>query len=347
MKHKMFTNSVWGLLVVLFSSLSHGAYGQDGESEGSPEDVESPVGSEVTEDVPPVAEPDPEADQGDHYSPGEESVRSEPEPPQMSPEPSRSNAPTAGGAGAEVVAPAEAKPKIKARPVLSEAEKRKICSQFEGKFISFYSDVYLVKHCVRLPLSSAEIYEHTRLGKKIEEVARVVIEALTEGADFQQQKVAGRSRSCQELEGKYITYQFGDIYLVKSCKRRVFLDWASFETHRGSISLEKSSIHSLTWDEYSSMKIGPPMPSAIIPEYAEIANGRKAVDVIPIDEACKGVNGRYVTYYSRIYKIEKCYKREIDSVEFTKWAEKNSVRLVELTSEQWLSLPDGLKLAKH
>ncbi|MEI6398419.1 MAG: hypothetical protein WCO71_06595 [Pseudomonadota bacterium] len=65
------------------------------------------------------------------------------------------------------------------------------------------------------------------------------------------------------------------------------------------------------------------------------------MDIIPIDEACKGVDGKIVTFYSRMYKIEKCRKREIDAESFTMHGGAGSSKLTELKPEQWISMPDG------
>ena len=59
------------------------------------------------------------------------------------------------------------------------------------------------------------------------------------------------------------------------------------------------------------------------------------VDTIPLDEACSGLEGRYVSYYSRVYKIYKCHKRPVDPVQFSRKVMKKPT---ELSSEQWLSL---------
>ena len=299
---------------------------------------------------PPVTAPEEIPEPVDHQRPGDDGARNQPEPANMSspasdPETSHRSSPnTAAQPGP--ASPAPKKIKAKPRPVLSDSEKKKICQQNEGKYISFYSDVYFVKGCKRQPLLSTDIYEHTRLGRQIDEVKRIVIEALEEGSAFQANALAGQFRTCKDLEGKYITFKFGDIYLVRNCERKVFLDWASFEAHRGDISAPRAVINSVTWTEFSALKEGRPMPSVIMEEYKEILNGQKQVDVIPIDEACDGINGRYVSYYSRIYKVEKCHKREINAIAFSKQLGANPIRLVEMSSEQWISLPDGPPLGK-
>ena len=84
------------------------------------------------------------------------------------------------------------------------------------------------------------------------------------------------------------------------------------------------------------------MPSIIMKEYIELNAKARDVDIIPIDEACKGLKDQYVAYYSKIYKIENCHKRLAEaSVISKKLLSSKRDKIVELSSEQWISLPDG------
>ena len=65
-------------------------------------------------------------------------------------------------------------------------------------------------------------------------------------------------------------------------------------------------------------------------------------DVIPIKQACKGLNGSFVSYVDKIYKIENCRKREIDPEYFV--SKYKNIKLKEISSNQWVSLPDGKPL---
>ena len=68
----------------------------------------------------------------------------------------------------------------------------------------------------------------------------------------------------------------------------------------------------------------------------------KTADILPIDEACKGLNGTFVSYFSKIYKIQGCRKHEVDAEKFM--LHYPTYRLKEMKSEQWVSLPTGKNL---
>ena len=67
------------------------------------------------------------------------------------------------------------------------------------------------------------------------------------------------------------------------------------------------------------------------------------VDVIPIDEACQGLEGKYVSYYSKVYRMKNCHRHPVPD-NIIRRGKLNISR--ELTSEQWLSLPSASPLAK-
>jgi hypothetical protein len=97
----------------------------------------------------------------------------------------------------------------------------------------------------------------------------------------------------------------------------------------------------LTAREFWAMRQGRDISSIIDKDFAKLLDGSAGVDIIPVDEACKGVDGKIVTFYSRMYKIEKCRKREIDAESFTMHRKLGDVKLIELKPEQWISMPDG------
>jgi hypothetical protein len=208
------------------------------------------------------------------------------------------------------------------------------CRQYEGKLVAFYSDVWEVKGCKRIPLSSEEVYRRTNAGELVLDVEAAVVRGIKEGQRIQITK----KRSCSELEGKYVSLDFEDIWFVTGCSRRKFPDWMSYSRQRGGLDKE-SAILELTWDEFKGLKEGKDYASVYDTE-AEITS--RDVDTIPIEEACRGIEGKYVYYYSRIYKIEKCARRPIDPEKFTR--KYPDVAPKELSAEQWLSLPLGAPL---
>lgn len=230
----------------------------------------------------------------------------------------------------------------------SAVDKKSICKKFEGKYISHYDKVYRVKACSAFEMSDQdELYE--LMQKK--SVTPIVVDAETMRALVKKTVPNGlgkKSRTCKELEKKYVTLDGLDIYYIESCKKRLFLDYQSFNEHREKAS-ERSAAHRIVekidYKEFKSLKLGEDMTSVLNKEYAQYlrSRGQKEIEIISVEEACTGLEGKIVSYTDRLYKIEKCHKVQLDASEFTR---KNPDRTyVEISSEVWISLPDALPKA--
>jgi hypothetical protein len=257
------------------------------------------------------------------------------------------------------VAPAAAAPAVDAAPApddsdvlvvpeqivvqktFTRTEIQRICRKYDGQLIAYYGDVFQVKGCQRLPIiNNKTVYEFLRKGRQVTDVDGDVIAAIPEGEPIDQ--LGGAGRSCRQLEGQYVTYSSGDVYYVEKCKLRVFPDWATYIEHRQKRGNKQGIIESMTWTEFDAFEVGEPIGSVVDDMFAKLLTGFAGVEIIPVDEACEGVNNKVVSYYSRLYRIERCRKREIVAPDlFMKREGKRLAKLKELSSEQWLSLPDG------
>lgn len=226
--------------------------------------------------------------------------------------------------------------------VYTEAEKQKECKKFEGKVIGYYEHLYKVEKCRYREIRSASLlFKLNSLGAKVITVDGSTLAKLTAGEpinDFDRRK--SKPRSCQSLSRRYVTFTYTEVYLVEQCKRRMFPDWASFTEHQKSSTQQE--ILALTWEEFYAIKVGQDMPSMLDKNYQQQKVMMKNVDVIPLKEACKGLNGKDVSYVDRIYRIENCRRREYDAQSY--WRKMSARRLTELTSEQWISLPEGKEM---
>ncbi len=230
----------------------------------------------------------------------------------------------------------------------SPKETKSLCYQYEGKLVAYYSDVYKIQDCKRrLIVDSKTVYELVSKGQKVVDVDRDLIVALPEGepldiAPFN----TNAAQLCRRLEGRYVTYSYVDVYYIEGCKRRLFPDWTTYTTHRTKKGGDpKGTFEALPVEEFSAIPEGEPIPSVVDEMFAKLLSGEAGIDVIPIDEACKGVNNQVVSFHSRLYKIEKCYKREIFGFEtIFKVTDYESKKIEELTAEKWLSLPNGVPL---
>ena len=227
----------------------------------------------------------------------------------------------------------------------SLGQSKSSCRKYQDQFIAYYGDVYFVRGCKRFKLSRDQIYQKTRDGIRVEAVDGSVIQSLPMAGTYREARK--KIRSCRTLEGEYITFSYTDIFWVRNCRKRQFLDWDSFERHylKNHSSKETPEVLSLTWEEFTAIADGEPMDSIVDSEIAEAwQQANPQFDILPVDEACRGLEGKFVWYYSRVYKIERCKKRQMDASLFTKVYKDRTQNAVELTSQQWLSLPSGVPI---
>lgn len=227
----------------------------------------------------------------------------------------------------------------------SKGDRKAECRKYEGKLISYYGRVFKVKSCKRREIVGPQgVSELTRKGQKITPVGNDTIIMLEEGQEWAG-SVANAKRSCRVLERQYVITGSSEIYFVENCKRRPFPDWETYRDHRAKKSKQKSTaVLDLTQDEFDSLKEGEPFVSVLDEAYRKLLNQDEEVDIIPLKEACRGLNGRFVTYYSRVYKIEACKKREVRSEGSLQKRIGQLKNLKELSSSQWISLPNGKAL---
>lgn len=213
----------------------------------------------------------------------------------------------------------------------------KLCKKYNAKYIAYYGEVFKVEKCKRVPVASDRITKLTGKGIKVYPVQGEVVNSIPVVEKNQHAKKS--IRNCRVFNNSYITIDNDTIYLVKNCRKMRFPDWASFNTHRFKRGIKAISIKKVSWEELQSLKDGSDFESVLDSE--DLLSLGEKVDTIPINEACKGLEGRFVYYYSRVYKIYKCHKRPVDPQEFSR---KVKLKPKELSSEQWLSLPVGKPL---
>jgi hypothetical protein len=272
--------------------------------------------------------------------------------------PGAAAAPVVAGAKGAAEKPAEPGPEYLVAPdepavrkEFSAGEVRRICEKYQGQLVAYYGEVYKIEKCARRPLlSSKTIYTMMRQGSRVVDIDGDTMAALPEGEPLDLATSESSARSCKELSGKYVSYSAVDVYFVENCKKRIFPDWTTYLKHRAERGDARGEILALSWVEYAQLEDGAPIRSIVDDMFAKLLSGEAGVDVIPVDEACEGVEGKLVSYYARLYKIERCRKREITSPELflRRTAGAGGIgsltqkfKVIELRSEQWLSLPDG------
>ncbi len=219
-------------------------------------------------------------------------------------------------------------------------ETQKACAKYKDKLISVYGEIYKLRHCTRhLVQDQEEIFKLTRQGTTVVEVDATDVAAIPVGPTWD--TVSVKERPCATFNKKYVTFSYTDIYYVENCVRRLIPDYETLLVHRQERGQKNGEVLALTSKEFWSIRHGRDIASIIDKDFAKLLEGSAGVDIIPVDEACKGVEGKLVTFYSRMYKIEKCRKREIDAESFTMNRKLGDTKLIELKPEQWISMPDG------
>jgi hypothetical protein len=224
------------------------------------------------------------------------------------------------------------------RKVFSKEEIASICKKYRDQLISYYNEIYMIEDCQRRPLlSNRSVYRRLSKGEKITQVSGDVIAALPEGAPLDVKTDQENARTCRQLNGRYVSYSNVDIYFIEKCKKRKFPDWNSYLKHRELRGNTKGEILSLSWLEFTRLADGKDYQSVMDDLFAEQYDDDLDSDILPIDEACVGLNG----------KIEACHKTAIANPEEFLWKKRLTARkIVELSTSQWLSLPDTVPAKK-
>ncbi len=215
-----------------------------------------------------------------------------------------------------------------------------VCAKYKNNLVSVYGELYKIRNCTRhLIVNQEEIFKFAREGIKTIEVEATDVAALPVGDTWEH--VSTKDRPCTFFSKKYVTFSYTDIYFVENCVRKLVPDYETLLSHRKAQGIKSTEILALTAREFYGIRQGRDITSIVDKEFSKLLDGSAGVDIIPIDEACKGVDGKIVTFYSRMYKIEKCRKREINAEKYTMGRRINDAKLIELRPEQWVSMPDG------
>jgi hypothetical protein len=229
-------------------------------------------------------------------------------------------------------------PKLPVKKEYSKAEIQTECRKYEGKLISFYDQIFQVKACKRHEIVQDDTRQGIVKGQNIEVVKAETISKIPLGDSL---GTSGPSinLSCNKIEGHYLMTRGDEVYFVEKCKRRLFPDWDTYAEHATKKGKKGQAILEVSETDLAKIKAGEDYKSILDDEYRKLLDADKGIDLIPLEEACKGLNGKFVAYYSRIYRIEKCKKRPVDAEQFG--VKNPRYKLEELSGEQWISLPNG------
>lgn len=227
------------------------------------------------------------------------------------------------------------KPVSKPSKVSSLAAKKKACRKYAGKLIGYYGKVYRVVNCRRQPVAPKAIAANVRRYGTVRPVEGDVIKLIPAVP----QRVKTRL-TCREAEGRVFLTLTGQIFQVAGCRRYTFPDWETFLEYRKKGRVSKRAFVEVEGRLARTLPEARVYPSVLDADSAAFLRDNENYDIIPAKRACKGLEGRFVSYYSQVYKIERCKRRPVT----TTAAKLSRLRLKELSSSQWLSIPEGKAL---
>lgn len=245
-------------------------------------------------------------------------------------------------------------------PVSMKDRRQDICNDLKHRkisYISYYDQLFqLDENCQRIPLDHDQAWELSRRGIFFTDVSHEVIAALPSFSPVKSATTISPDVLCQKFRHKYIIMG-SDHYWIeptednKTCFKRLFPDWDSYDNHAGKNRTGRPVPLNITDEDFYRIPSGPPMISVIDEDFRQQLHQAKTqqADLLPLDEACRGLVGKYATYLGEIYFITKksggsdnesfCTRRIINGEQFTREWGLTSLHLQELTSSQALSIP--------
>lgn len=229
-----------------------------------------------------------------------------------------------------------------------ELIRTQLCKKYKGKFVSYYHSVFWFDmQCKRHFLASEEVSQASKK-HQILEVPQELIALFPLSLPYKQEKKL-RLDPCK-WNGRYVTYDYDKFYLVEKCQLRKFPDWATYEKYRGSLSRSEKKIFPVTKEDFLKFIKGKNMPS--------VFSSIKQLEVEPLEileqeEVCPKFLGKIISFVDGLYKIKKtkegqgCEKVRINSEKYTLEKTSKNLSFTELSSQEFLSIPESRPLPQN
>ena len=241
--------------------------------------------------------------------------------------------------GAEIIAYPIEKTRSGELRKASKVDAKQVCRKYEGRYIGYYGKLYKVEGCKRRKVASQKLRLKIMKSNSanIQSVTGEVIRALELGGDMTGH--LNSKRSCRQLDEQYMTVDYIEIYFAQNCRLYRIPDWQTFKTRRKKYRQNTNPILEVSLAEL--MQFGTPltMSSELDRRQHNLGIIEEQVEVISIGQACKGLNNKYASFHGLLYKVENCRKRQIDPAAESRRL-RGKLNPVELSSEQWISIPD-------
>ena len=191
----------------------------------------------------------------------------------------------------------------------------KLCNEYNGKLISYYDTVFKVVNCQRVPIDHTAVNQHLKKGEKIFKVTSEVIYLIP--LQKTQKKKAKASLSCKDIDGEYVTADHEVIYFIDRCKKRRFPDWQTYQEHRHRRGIHQSQFLLVDQHTLAKLRSRPDFPSSL--PYTTSPLDKDPTTQLSRTQLCQKLEGQFISYFSQVYYVEKCRKRPLDSLAFSRF----------------------------
>lgn len=191
----------------------------------------------------------------------------------------------------------------------------KLCNEYNGKLISYYDTVFQVVNCQRVPIDHTVVNGHLKKGEKIFKVTSEVIYLIP--LQKSQRKKAKASLSCKDIDGEYVTADHEVIYFIDRCKKRRFPDWQTYQEHRHKQGIHQSQFLLVDQRTLAKLRSRPDFPSSLPSTTSPL--DKDHTTQLSRTQLCQKLEGQFISYFSQVYYVEKCRKRPLDSLAFSRF----------------------------
>jgi hypothetical protein len=260
---------------------------------------------------------------------------------------------------------------------------KEICAEYEGKIVSFVDYVSLVEGCKQRRIEDQQLLNDLLVLKKtaIVDIPSSTFRKIPPGLSFRRkdyqamEKDGGPTRSslCKENEGRYATTDGEEFFLISDCKLRRVESFQSLvddsangkpvlvlapevleQIPKGSEIKSKDKEESsvlyrvdgdVIWSRLYEGKVNRSSEDSLeTMKKIEL----ELVSRLDRGEVCKSLEGRVISFFSKLYLVDKCVRRPLEGISLVLQAKIVDAKgISDVTSGQYRMLPEGVPVKEE
>lgn len=251
-----------------------------------------------------------------------------------------------------------------------------MCELYEGKVIAFAGSLSLIDRCQQRVIEDTQVLNDLIIdGKKqVIDVPSAVVRTIPFGKPFLanrglKKNPDSNAYKCSRFEGRYVTNDGENFFFVEKCHRRLFVSFEDFTYH----NQENRPVLAATPEEFEVLLPGRVMEvrptnepeilykvdgdiywSRLFPKGKVERSGEdslKKIETIDMErkkfsgraELCSRYEGKIVSFYSKLFLIEKCLRRPLVNVSLdVQTSLADDFEPQDLSAEQYRVIPEGI-----